>query len=100
MDPEAALMKVMERVIAMTEPRLLNDRGRPYFDLQFYAVAKDGRYAGASAYEGSRFAVADAKGARLEPMRLPVQARRAADEPADLRHDGAGAEAPVTRASR
>jgi N4-(beta-N-acetylglucosaminyl)-L-asparaginase len=68
MDPQAALMKVMERVIAMTEPRLLNDKGRPWFDLQFYAVAKDGRYAGACAYQGSRFAVADAKGARLEEM--------------------------------
>ncbi|HEX2721763.1 MAG TPA: hypothetical protein VHM24_02515, partial [Gemmatimonadaceae bacterium] len=66
MSPEQALMKVMERVIAMTEKRLLDERGRPWFDLNFYAVAKDGRYAGACAYEGARFAVADAKGARLE----------------------------------
>ena len=66
MSPEQALIKVMERVIAMTEPRLLNERGRPYFDLNFYAVHKDGRYAGASAYQGSRFAVADDRGARLE----------------------------------
>jgi N4-(beta-N-acetylglucosaminyl)-L-asparaginase len=66
MSPEQALIKVMERVIAMTESRLLNDRGRPYFDLNFYAVHKDGRYAGASAYQGSRFAVADDRGARLE----------------------------------
>jgi N4-(beta-N-acetylglucosaminyl)-L-asparaginase len=66
MSPEQALVKVMERVIAMTESRLLNDRGRPYFDLNFYAVHKDGRYAGASAYQGSRFAVADDRGPRLE----------------------------------
>ena len=66
MSPEQALVKVMERVIAMTERRLLDDRGRPYFDLDFYAVTKDGRYAGVSLYEGSRFAVADARGARLE----------------------------------
>jgi N4-(beta-N-acetylglucosaminyl)-L-asparaginase len=66
MSPEQALIKVMERVIAMTESRLLNDRGRPYFDLNFYAVHKDGRYAGASAYQGSRFAVADDRAARLE----------------------------------
>ena len=65
--PEEALLQVMQRVIAMTERRLLDDRGRPYFDLDFYAVAKDGRYAGACAYEGSSFAVADAKGARIEP---------------------------------
>jgi N4-(beta-N-acetylglucosaminyl)-L-asparaginase len=66
MTPEQALMKTMERVIAMTEKRLLNDKGRPYFQLQFYAVNKKGDYAGACAYEGSKFAVADAKGARLE----------------------------------
>jgi N4-(beta-N-acetylglucosaminyl)-L-asparaginase len=56
----------MQRVIAMTESRLLDQRGRPYFDLEFYAVTKDGRYAGASAYEGSSFAVCDEKGARTE----------------------------------
>jgi N4-(beta-N-acetylglucosaminyl)-L-asparaginase len=67
LDPQAALMKTMERVIAMTEPRLLNDKGRPYFDLSFYALTKDGRYAGANAYEGGSFAVCDSKGPRLEP---------------------------------
>lgn len=66
MTPQAALMKVMERVIAMTEKRLLNDKGRPYFQLQYYAVNKKGEYAGACAYEGSKFAVADVSGARLE----------------------------------
>jgi N4-(beta-N-acetylglucosaminyl)-L-asparaginase len=66
MSPEQALLKVMERVIAMTEPRLLDERGRPYFDLNFYAVHKDGRYAGAAAYQGSTFAVADARGSRVE----------------------------------
>jgi N4-(beta-N-acetylglucosaminyl)-L-asparaginase len=64
MSPEAAIMKVMERVIAMTEKRLLDDRGRPYFDLQYYALAKDGRFAAATAFEGSQFAVCDAQGAR------------------------------------
>jgi N4-(beta-N-acetylglucosaminyl)-L-asparaginase len=66
MTPEQALMKTMERVIAMTEARLLDQRGKPYFQLQFYAVNKKGDYAGACAYEGSRFAVADSRGARLE----------------------------------
>jgi hypothetical protein len=50
----------------MTEKRLLNEKGRPYFQLQFYAVNKKGDYAGACAYEGSEFAVADAKGVRRE----------------------------------
>ena len=66
MSPQQALIKVMERVIAMTEKRLLDEHGRPYFQLQYYAVNKKGEYAGACAYEGSKFAVADANGARLE----------------------------------
>ena len=66
MTPEQALMKTMERVIAMTEKRLLDDKGRPHFQLQYYAVNKQGQYAAACAYEGSQFAVADARGARLE----------------------------------
>jgi N4-(beta-N-acetylglucosaminyl)-L-asparaginase len=65
LSPEAALLRVIERVIAMTEPRLLDERGRPYFDLEFYAIHKDGRVAGASAYQGGRYAVADAAGARV-----------------------------------
>ena len=65
MSPEQALIKVMERVIAMTERRLLDDNGHPYFDLNYYAVSKDGRFAGACAYEGSKYAVCDADGARL-----------------------------------
>jgi N4-(beta-N-acetylglucosaminyl)-L-asparaginase len=65
--PQDALLEVMRRVIKMTEARLLDPKGRPYFDLNYYAVSKDGRYAGSSAYEGSEFAVCDANGPRLEP---------------------------------
>jgi N4-(beta-N-acetylglucosaminyl)-L-asparaginase len=65
MSPEAACLKTIERVIAMTEKRLLDSRGRPRFDLSFYALAKDGRFGGATAYSGFQFAVADAAGARL-----------------------------------
>ena len=64
-EPEAAMMKVMERVIALTEKRLLGENGRPKFDLNFYALTKDGRFAGACAYEGSSYAVCDAAGPRL-----------------------------------
>jgi N4-(beta-N-acetylglucosaminyl)-L-asparaginase len=66
LSPEQALLKTMERVISMTEDRLLDARKRPRFDLQFYAVAKDGRYAGVTAYEGADFAVCDDRGARTE----------------------------------
>ena len=64
MSPESALMKVMERVIAMTEPRLLNEKGRPYFDLEYYAINKKGEFAAATAYGGSHYSVCDARGAR------------------------------------
>ena len=66
LSPRDAALRTMERVVAMTERRLLDDRGRPKFDLQFYVVHKDGRYAGASLYEGSNFAVCDERGARTE----------------------------------
>ncbi|HUF25843.1 MAG TPA: N(4)-(beta-N-acetylglucosaminyl)-L-asparaginase [Gemmatimonadaceae bacterium] len=65
MTPEQACLKTLERVVAMTETRLLGDRGRPRFNLSFYAIAKDGRVGGASIYGGSRYAVADERGARL-----------------------------------
>lgn len=64
--PQEALLKTLERVVAMTEPRLLGANGRPKFDLEFYAVTKDGRYAGATLYSGGRFAVCDSAGARIE----------------------------------
>jgi N4-(beta-N-acetylglucosaminyl)-L-asparaginase len=65
MSPDAACMKTVERVIAMSDKRLLDGRGRPRFDLSFYALAKDGRFGGATAYSGFQYAVADASGARL-----------------------------------
>jgi N4-(beta-N-acetylglucosaminyl)-L-asparaginase len=65
MTPEAACLKTIERVVAMTEKRLLDDKGRPRFDLSYYALAKDGRFGGATAYSGGHYAVADASGARL-----------------------------------
>ena len=63
--PEAACLKALERVVAMTEARLLGPNGRPLFDLEFYALTKDGRFGGATLYSGGRFAVCDAAGARL-----------------------------------
>lgn len=65
MTPRDACRKTLERALAMTEPRLLDDKGRPKYQLNFYAVAKDGSYGGAAFYP-AQFSVADAKGARLE----------------------------------
>jgi N4-(beta-N-acetylglucosaminyl)-L-asparaginase len=68
MSPDEACMKTIDRVIGTTERRLLDGHGRPLFDLQFYALAKDGRFGSATAYEGPRFSVADSQGARLIAM--------------------------------
>lgn len=63
--PQEACLKTLERVVAMTESRLLNPNGRPKFDLEFYALTKDGRFGGATMFSGGRFAVCDSAGARL-----------------------------------
>lgn len=77
MEPREACLEALRRAARMTEARLLDDKGRPRFGLDFYAVAKDGRYGSATMYgptEAQRsrgdgmFAVADGRGARLEPM--------------------------------
>lgn len=64
--PAEACLDVLKRVADHTEPRLRDADGRPDFGLSFYAVARDGRYAGASMYSGGRFSVCDANGARHE----------------------------------
>jgi N4-(beta-N-acetylglucosaminyl)-L-asparaginase len=66
MSPHDACLKALERVVATTEARLLDANGRPKFDLQYYAVAKDGTFGSAGMWEGAQFAVADADGARSE----------------------------------
>jgi N4-(beta-N-acetylglucosaminyl)-L-asparaginase len=54
---EATLQAVQRAVHHTTEKRLLHQDGRPNFDLKFYALAKDGRFAGASIWSGGKFAV-------------------------------------------
>lgn len=65
MHPKDAALATLKRVVAMTPPRLLDESGRPTFQLQFYAVNKKGVY-GAAALRPSPFAVCDDQGARLE----------------------------------
>ena len=66
MTPEQACLKTLERMVSMTEARLLDDKGRPRYDINVYALARDGRSGSASMYEGGTYAIADAKGARVE----------------------------------
>jgi N4-(beta-N-acetylglucosaminyl)-L-asparaginase len=65
MHPKDAALATLKRVVAMTPPSLMNERGRPAFQLNFYAVNKQGVY-GCASITPSNFAVADENGARVE----------------------------------
>ena len=58
MSPTDACLEALRRIVTFTaEPRLRNDRGLPNFDVNYYAVNKNGEYGGARIYPGGRFAV-------------------------------------------
>jgi len=48
--PRDAAIQALDRIAKKTAPRLLNDQGRPSFNLRFYCLNKIGQYAGASMY--------------------------------------------------
>ncbi|MBI1827038.1 MAG: N(4)-(beta-N-acetylglucosaminyl)-L-asparaginase [Planctomycetes bacterium] len=65
--PTEAVKAAIERVVKFTvEKRLLDSEGKPNFDLKFYALSKDGRFAGASIWSGGKFAVFSGGQNRLE----------------------------------
>jgi N4-(beta-N-acetylglucosaminyl)-L-asparaginase len=73
--PLDAALEVLRRVAeqakrgARWQPGLLGADGQPAFNLQYYVVARDGRYAGAALKAGGQFAVADAeRGPRHEDL--------------------------------
>lgn len=63
----AALRRIRENTV---EPRLLNARGLPAFDVRFFVLNARGEYAGVAMYGASEsmFAVCDENGAREEPL--------------------------------
>jgi N4-(beta-N-acetylglucosaminyl)-L-asparaginase len=74
--PQNACLATLERVAHLAHEQKRDARGRPLFDLNFYVVTKDRRYAAASLWNGfktakgevrpAHFAVCDERGARLE----------------------------------
>ncbi len=55
--PEEAGLKVLKRIAENTvEPYLLDDQGRPRFNVNFYLVNKAGQFAGVSMWSGGRYA--------------------------------------------
>ena len=65
--PKDAGLEACRRIKANTiEKRLLNSRGEPNFNVNFYVLSKTGDYAGVALYGNAQYAVCDAKGPRLE----------------------------------
>ncbi len=65
--PKDACLEALERVVHYTvEKRLLDEGGRPDFNVNFYAVSKQGEYGAAAIWSGRSFAVCDAAGSRHE----------------------------------
>ena len=68
--PKDAGLEALKRIKANTVPGLLNRRGEPNFNINFYIVNRKGEYAGVALYSTeanrARFAVCDEKGARIE----------------------------------
>lgn len=73
--PQDAGMEALRRIQRNTiEPRLLNERGEPNFNVKFYILDNVGRYAGVALYaadDSQRYAVCTENGAEhpmLEPL--------------------------------
>jgi N4-(beta-N-acetylglucosaminyl)-L-asparaginase len=64
MKPTDACLETLKRVVQTTEARLLDGRGRPRFDLTFYAVNKRGEVGSASLFPG-RYAAHDGTEAKI-----------------------------------
>jgi N4-(beta-N-acetylglucosaminyl)-L-asparaginase len=80
--PKDAGLEALKRIKANTVTRLLNKRGEPNFNINFYILNRKGEYAGVAMYSTTsnpaRFAVCDEKGARLESAE-PLLAGTATD---------------------
>lgn len=58
--PEEAGLRALQRIADnTTEPYLLNDDGRPNFNVNFYCINTKGNFAGTAIWSGSRFAAHD-----------------------------------------
>jgi N4-(beta-N-acetylglucosaminyl)-L-asparaginase len=64
MSPTDACLATLRRVMAMTPPRLIDEAGKPRFNLTFYALNKRGVTGGASLFPG-RYAAHDGREGRI-----------------------------------
>jgi N4-(beta-N-acetylglucosaminyl)-L-asparaginase len=67
MAPGDAGLEICRRIVKHTKRKdLLDDQGKPTFDIKFYLLDKFGRHAGVSMYGPAKFAITDDQGTRLE----------------------------------
>ena len=64
MSPTDACLETLRRVIATSEPRLLDEQGRPRFGLNFYAINKEGEFGGGAFTSGARYSAWDGETAQ------------------------------------
>jgi N4-(beta-N-acetylglucosaminyl)-L-asparaginase len=56
--PQDACLLACKRIAAQTKmKRLLDEKGRPKFDVNFYAITKNGDHGGASIWSGAQYAL-------------------------------------------
>lgn len=63
---EDAIVAALKQIVALAvrNPRFRDDKGRPNFDLKFYGLSKDGRFAGGSVQPGASMVVHDGEAVR------------------------------------
>jgi N4-(beta-N-acetylglucosaminyl)-L-asparaginase len=67
LSPTEACLKTLQWIADHTRQKyLLDDKGRPNFEVTFYAVRKDGAYGSACFRPGRKFAIHDGASARLD----------------------------------
>ncbi|MGA7160497.1 MAG: N(4)-(beta-N-acetylglucosaminyl)-L-asparaginase [Bacteroidota bacterium] len=67
--PEEACLMACKRIVEHTkEKRLLDENGRPKFDVKFYALNRKGEYGGASIWSKGTFAVNEGQISKLLPL--------------------------------
>lgn len=61
LSPEEACLRTLERIAQTSkgQPHLLNEEGRPGFDLDFYALNKKGEYGAATMWSDGHFSIHD-----------------------------------------
>jgi N4-(beta-N-acetylglucosaminyl)-L-asparaginase len=78
--PTEACLEVLKRIADRTrEGRLLDERGRPAFNVTFYAARKDGAFGAAAMWKGAQFAVSDGRENRRQPAAWLFEKENAPD---------------------